>query len=381
MFKTFRPVGNRIITKASPVELERFHPYHVHFFQSGTAALAAAIIASIRVKDISASEAEIIVPAYGCPDLISAIVYTGAKPVLVDLEVNRPWMSLTAIKHAITAQTCAIVAVNFLGISERMADITKIANENNLLSINDSAQGFPRSSHDDYWCGDLNIISFGRGKPVNLLGGGALLYKNEPLSDAIPTAVAASNDSISKYKYRLKQYLYNIIKSPVIYNLLVKAPGLNIGKTLYKPLLQLSQIADIRLQYLNANIDYYQQRSLTSNLYQTIISQLKNPNVLDLAVSTRHDSSQPLLRYPLLIDKARDKIYAQLRPLGATKMYQKPLIAIDGVKAKLDSQLDSFPNAREFSRKLLSLPTHDDISTKEMTRIKNILTEALSEPL
>lgn len=61
-----------------------FSPYSPRFFDSGTAALAASILVSISKK--ATPEPEVILPAYGCPDLISAVVYAGAKPVLVDLE-------------------------------------------------------------------------------------------------------------------------------------------------------------------------------------------------------------------------------------------------------------------------------------------------------
>jgi dTDP-4-amino-4,6-dideoxygalactose transaminase len=93
MFYQQPPVGRKIKLIKSEDDIENiFKPYWSSFYCSGTAALAVAIKVSIEYKDIQ--QPEIILPAYGCPDLISATVYAGAKPVLVDLEHQRPWMDL-----------------------------------------------------------------------------------------------------------------------------------------------------------------------------------------------------------------------------------------------------------------------------------------------
>ena len=123
-------------------------------------------------------------PAYACPDLVSAAKYAGVKPVLVDFEHDRPWMSVDEIKGVVSEKVIAIVAVNFLGIPERMQAIRGVADEYDALVIEDSAQAFPVSPDTNFWKGDIVIVSFGRGKPVSLLGGGALLLRLDQLAEA-----------------------------------------------------------------------------------------------------------------------------------------------------------------------------------------------------
>ena len=113
MFYQLPPVGNPVnlhVGEQRPCQQGQadslaslFPCYQIQYYASGTAALAAAIIAAIKAKDdaAAAAEAEVIIPAYACPDLVSALLFAGAKPVLVDFEVASTWLDLTEVLSAI----------------------------------------------------------------------------------------------------------------------------------------------------------------------------------------------------------------------------------------------------------------------------------------
>ena len=155
MFYQLPPVGNPICLSRTDQSESLFqifgNAYQTHYFASGTAALAAAITAAIRLKAVA--RPEIILPAYGCPDLISAVVFAGAKPVLVDIEADRPWMDLEQLPAKMSANTVAIIAVNLFGISERMEQLRPLADQAGALLIEDSAQAFPSSNEKNIWQG------------------------------------------------------------------------------------------------------------------------------------------------------------------------------------------------------------------------------------
>ena len=125
MFRTLRPSGSRISTSRSSNIAELFSPYHQLYTQSGTAALAAAL-SSVKKLRSDISSPEVLLPAYCCPDLISALIFTGIKPVLIDFEKNTPWLDLVKLDQTISSSTIAILAVNFLGIQERIGKIREI---------------------------------------------------------------------------------------------------------------------------------------------------------------------------------------------------------------------------------------------------------------
>jgi dTDP-4-amino-4,6-dideoxygalactose transaminase len=79
---------------------------------------------------------EVLIPAYGCPDLVAAVVAQGATPVVVDLaDQQTPRMDTESVAAAITSNTVAVIAVDFLGIPERLDALSAICQANNLLLI------------------------------------------------------------------------------------------------------------------------------------------------------------------------------------------------------------------------------------------------------
>ncbi|MEJ2452246.1 MAG: DegT/DnrJ/EryC1/StrS family aminotransferase, partial [Gammaproteobacteria bacterium] len=263
---SLRPVGNAILSRKAPLDHAHFANLDIQFYQSGTAALAAGLIATRSLHKNVTNTPEVILPAYACPDLISACIFAGVTPVLVDFEPDSCWMSLAQVENVVTQNTIGIIAVRFLGIAERMEQLQNICDRHGLSLIEDSAQGFPASHPESYWQGDLAILSFGRGKPVNLLGGGAILIRNSLLKKHIPgLKPGAETSQTGKLKYWSKIHAFNLLIRPLIYGIATQLPGLHIGETAYKTLAGLNTIQAQTLAYMNANITQYQQQSQIAN--------------------------------------------------------------------------------------------------------------------
>ena len=123
------PVGNSITTDTSDASTIQFEGYRTILVNSGTAALTLALrIAS----DASASnKQEVIIPAYACPDLVTACIGAGLTPVLCDINKNDPCYDLPMLESLVSNNTLAVMAINFLGIRE----ISFIWYLSNLLGI------------------------------------------------------------------------------------------------------------------------------------------------------------------------------------------------------------------------------------------------------
>jgi len=371
--RKLRPTGNPIVLNKSHLEISEFRDFNVNFYQSGTAALAAAIIASIRLKNNTIVTPEIIIPAYCCPDIISAIIFANAKPILVDFIPDKPFMSLDEIEKSITNSTVGIIAINFLGIPERTNLLKDICSKHNLSLIEDSAQGFPILEVENYWHGDFVILSFGRGKPINLLNGGAVLSKNN--SNCLPEPNQQDSIKTENFKYYLKAIVYNLLIKPKIYNLITNLPFLQVGKTVFKKLLTLKTMSEVTKSYLSANSNAYKKNEKACEIATTISNSLNNMNVIDLPSYTRHNFNNPLLRYPILFrdNASRDRALCSLDSLGATKMYDKSLPDIEGISNYINNKSNEYPNAVKFSEKLLTLPTHKDVKKQDIDQIKNLI--------
>ena len=71
---------------------------------------------------------------------VSPIIHVGAKPVLVDVDVNTWCIDTRKIREAITKNTKAIMAVHIYGNMCNMDELSEISKEFNIPVIEDSAE-------------------------------------------------------------------------------------------------------------------------------------------------------------------------------------------------------------------------------------------------
>lgn len=361
------PTGNPIaltFSAAAPPELAGFSACYVN---SGTAALALALIAARRRAAVDSPE--VILPGYACPDLVSAAVHAGVRPVLVDIGGGDPGYELAALKNALSADTVAVVAVNFLGIRERLDELRELLRQwPQAVLVEDDAQWFPEPG--SALSGDAVCLSFGRGKPVSLLGGGALLLRNGVFDDFVAAAELAQA-VLPGASYRWKVRAYNTLLHPLGYGLLSRNPLLQLGRTVFKPLPAIAALDEERARLLTPNCNAYHARP------QTAAAQLRErlPAALDLPLQLGERSGR-LLRYPLLCaDGAqRDALLHALRAagLGASAMYREVLPEIEGVGAQVEVR-SPLPGARRFAARLLTLPVHAGVGAADVERMAAII--------
>lgn len=383
MFYQLPPVGNPVTLQDDapgiPSPQDFFLPYRARFYASGTAALAAAVRAAIRLK--GTSDPEVILPAYGCPDLVSATLFAGARPVLVDLAAERPWMDLDRLATRLNQRTVAIVAVDLFGIRERLAPLRELAADASALLIEDSAQAFPNGRTGASWGGELVVLSFGRGKPVSLLGGGAVLIRDTGLEELLAADPPVAANDTGRIGFRFKAALYNIMISPYLYWLPQGLPFLHLGETRYHPLAAISAMDELRQGLLGANIAKYQSRDDTiRSLVAKLASEWASNAAggVDLPGVCNVAGEQDLLRYPLLLDQdRRDRVFARLQRsgLGPSRMYPAPLPRIPGLESLL-AGAGTFPAADAFSRRILTLPLHGGVREEDIENMQACLRQS-----
>ena len=142
---------------------------------SGTAALQFSLVAS-GIKDGD----EVITVPYNFIATALAIFNMGAKPVFVDIDIDRYTIDAGNIEDAITEKTKAILPVHLYGCPCNMNEIAKIAKANNLKIIEDCAQ-----AHGAEYKGkkvpvkDIGCFSFNTSKILGGLGNGGIVVTND----------------------------------------------------------------------------------------------------------------------------------------------------------------------------------------------------------
>ena len=127
---------------------------------------------------------EVIIPTNTFIATAEAVVYSGAKPILCDVEENYHNIDINLIEQLITSRTKAIIPVHFAGNPCDMDKIKKIANHFNLKIIEDAAHALP-SSYKNKKIGTLSEVvcfSFYATKTLTTGEGGMVTTNNSKIT-------------------------------------------------------------------------------------------------------------------------------------------------------------------------------------------------------
>ena len=345
----------------------------VTFWSSGTAALSKAISECAILSGTRAPE--VILPAYGCPDLVSACLQASTVPRLVDVAPSCWSFDYSRLSDYVTPNTVALVAVNLLGVGDDAERLREFCNERGVPLIQDSAQFLPRT--ETGWPGDYVVLSFGRGKPLNLLHGGALVA---PSGNAqCPSSVPA--------RFTLKRWLlatraaglaFNMLTLPQLYGILSALPGTGLGNVVYEPLGEASMFPGAFSSVVNLAFDEYR---LTPSYRRAIWAPLLEPlNAIgfeELRSPNGSSNAEPLRLALLAPDRERrDSLMASLNRagLGPSRFYGASLPDVTGIPQVVKAQ-GPFSNAARLADRLLTLPTHSLVTPRAVRTALEILAD------
>lgn len=144
---------------------------------TGTSALHLALLAA----GIGPGDEVITVP-FTFVATVSAIDYTGATPVFVDIDPQSFTMDVGALEAAITDRTRAIIPVHLYGQPADMDPILAIARRHRLVVIEDACQAH-RAEYKGRRVGsmsDMTCFSFYPGKNLGAYGEGGMVVTDNP---------------------------------------------------------------------------------------------------------------------------------------------------------------------------------------------------------
>lgn len=155
---------------------ERYHFRKCLLTTSGTDALEmCAMLCDLKPGD------EVIVPSYTFVSSAIAFLREGAKVVFADSGAANPNITVETIRPLINERTRVIVVVHYAGVACDMDAIMALAEEHNLLVVEDAAH-----SIDSFYkgrplggIGHLGAFSFHETKNINCGEGGMLVVNDE----------------------------------------------------------------------------------------------------------------------------------------------------------------------------------------------------------
>ncbi len=152
-----------------------YHRKHVLLCSSGTLAIHSMFVAAgFKEGD------EVICPAYTFFATVTSLLFTGAKPILCDIDENGN-INPQEVKKKITKRTKGVIITHMWGIPCKMDKIVKICKENNLLLLEDCshAHGTRYKGKLVGTFGDLATWSLQGPKIISSGEGGILVTDNK----------------------------------------------------------------------------------------------------------------------------------------------------------------------------------------------------------
>ncbi len=321
-------------------ELEkRIAAYHGSSEAVGVASGTDALHLTIEALGIGDGD-EVITTPFTFFATAEAVLYTGAKPVFVDIAPESMNIDPAKIESEITERTKAILPVHMFGHPADMEKILLIAKKYNLRVIEDCAQSFGAAIKGKK-CGsfgDGGCFSFYPSKNLGAFGDGGMIILNDA-STAEDIRKLRNHGSKGSYKH--------------------ESVGFNS---------RLDEIqAGILLVKLQRIDEYNNKRRKKAAIYNELLADGVNRPV-ELRGFT-HVYHQYTIR-----SGQRDEIQRKLREsnISSVVYYPTPLHLQEAINF-LGYKRGDFPVAEETAEKVLSLPIYPELEETAIKRITDII--------
>ena len=299
---------------------------------SGTSALHLALLAAgIGPGD------EVITTTFTFVATVAAIVYTGAKPVFVDIDPRSFTMDVTQIERAITQHTKAILPVHLYGQMANMDPILEIARRHNLIVIEDAAQahGAEYNGKAAGSLGDLGCFSFYPGKNLGAYGEGGMVVTNHP-EYARALKMLRDWGAEKKYQHMLKGYNYRL-------------EGMQ------------GAILRVKLRHLE---DWTQKRREKAAYYNRLLAGngIRPPEEMHYGRHVYHIYA--------IRTSEREAVQQALLAQGIQTGIHYPVpVHLRPAYADLGYRVGDFPHSEEAAREVLSLPIYAELSDEQVEQV------------
>jgi 3-amino-5-hydroxybenzoate synthase len=126
---------------------------------------------------------EVILPDFTFVATASAVLFTGALPVLVDVDPDTYCIDPSLVEAAINDRTKAIIAVHLGGSVADLDRLREIAKAHNLLLLEDSSHAHASewSGHKIGAIGDVGTFSFQQSKLITAGEGGMIITNDDEI--------------------------------------------------------------------------------------------------------------------------------------------------------------------------------------------------------
>jgi dTDP-4-amino-4,6-dideoxygalactose transaminase len=300
-----------------------------------------ALLLALKALNIGIGD-EVITVSHTALATISAIIASGATPVLVDIDMYFN-LDPNKLKNAITNKTKAIIVVHLYGNMAELDTIKSIISDKEIFIIEDCAQatGAEYKGKVAGSIGDVGCFSFYPTKNLGAIGDGGM--------------VVTSNTKIYNRIVRLRQYGWDSQRNTI-------EAGINSRLDEIQ-----AAILSVKLNYLN---DDNEKRRNIASYYS---SELKNIEYIELP--KERDFTKHV--YHLFVIKIKNRTYfknkLEEKNIYSGIHYLHPPHQQNGYKDKLVISKDGLNYTESILDEILSLPMYPELTINQASEVVSIL--------
>jgi dTDP-4-amino-4,6-dideoxygalactose transaminase len=356
---------------------EYFEGRFVYDFDSSRSAL----FNILKAYEIGKGD-EVIMLAFSCLVVANPIIWSGAKPIYVDINKENFNYDLGDLRKKLTKNTKAIIIQHSFGIVEDIEKIREIVG-NEVVIIEDLAhglgvqyQGRPLGMR-----GDAAIITFGIEKIISGVRGGLGIVRDEKVNEKLKIMHSALPD------FPLWKTIV-ALKNPIFWYFVMPLYYLGFGKfTIGRMFVWIAHITGL-LGNMIEDEEYksiqpkWLPTKMSNPLANLAIHQWKKiekfskhrreiVQIYSEKLGIKYENGEQLLRFPILVED-RSSVIKKAKSIGVTlgDWYKKILYAPKENLHRLGYKDGDCPNTEYVMERIVNLPTFINVIKSDA---KNIL--------
>jgi dTDP-4-amino-4,6-dideoxygalactose transaminase len=314
----------------------------------------------------------------------SAVARAGLTIRLCDVDPKTLDLDLNALARLDLSRVLCIVPSSLYGMPSELTALEGIARSAGAFLVDDAAQCLG-ARHDGRPCGtfgDAGFYSLGRGKGITTMGGGLIVTSREDVARRTEQEMRALPRPALRQVVTavVSSLAYAAMLAPSRYWLVDRIPFLELGTSRFEPNFAMTCLSAYQRRlagHLLPMVDTYNatRRHRAERLRSRI------DGVEGIEIPRAVPGAEPVyLRFPLLTRDAahRATLLARLRTAGiaASASYPTAIGDIQGIGRYLGLDQEPSAGARSIATRILTLPTHSGVTSRDIERMVTIIRSA-----
>ena len=299
---------------------------------------------------------EVIIPDLTFVADANAILACNAKPVIVDINKENFFLSISNIKKNITKKTKAIIPVHIYGQVCNIEDILDVAKNNNLKVIEDCAHAvgtFHKSKHVGT-LGNTGCFSFYPTKNITTAEGGMVITNSEKIAEKVRQLRNHGMTKSLKSRYS-SEY-------PWIFD--IKQQGYNYRLDEIRAALGITQLK--RIKKIN------ELRKKASSYYNKNLQNIPGIILPDMVNDKTHSYHLYTIRVTKPYKLSRNQLFKKLKDNGIrTTVYWMPIHKYTAYRKFVKTS--NILNTTKIYDEILALPLFPNISKKHQDAVIKVI--------